>query len=63
MRISKLFFKDFSPPEVSRNVELLGTDNDNLCSIQQLFGNSGREATHEVTSAIDEQGLKIEHTC
>jgi hypothetical protein len=44
--------------ELSRDVEGFASNNDNLLSVQQLFGDSASQTTEEVSLAVDNDLFK-----
>jgi len=45
----------------ARDNHLLATDEDDLLTSEELFGDDGRQATHEVITAVNEDGLFENH--
>jgi len=45
----------------ARDDHFLATDEDDLLTGEELLGNDGSQATHEVVTAVDEDGLFENH--
>lgn len=52
--------KRFSPEEMSGELQILATDDDNLCSAQDLLSDDGCQAAKEMTTAVDDDSLKLQ---
>jgi hypothetical protein len=50
--------KLYLPEEVSGQLQIFTTNDDDLCSAQDLLGDDGRKTAQQVTATVDDDSLK-----